>query len=49
MAFVDVLGGGHAALEAANKAWGLALADDEIDYLVNAFTRAWRATPPTWS
>ncbi len=37
MAFVDVLGGGRAALEAANKAWGLALADDEIDYLVNAF------------
>lgn len=38
MAFVDVLGGGRVALEAANKAWGLALADDEIDYLVNAFT-----------
>ncbi|MBS0611244.1 MAG: phosphoribosylformylglycinamidine synthase, partial [Proteobacteria bacterium] len=37
MAFVDVLGGGRQALEAANKAWGLALADDEIDYLVNAF------------
>ncbi len=37
MAFVDVLGGGSAALEAANTAWGLALADDEIDYLVNAF------------
>ncbi|WP_367065512.1 phosphoribosylformylglycinamidine synthase [Oryzisolibacter sp. LB2S] len=38
MAFVDVLAGGRAALEAANKAWGLALADDEIDYLVSAFT-----------
>jgi phosphoribosylformylglycinamidine synthase len=37
MAFVDVLQGGRAALEAANKAWGLALADDEIDYLVSAF------------
>ncbi|MBS0494950.1 MAG: phosphoribosylformylglycinamidine synthase [Proteobacteria bacterium] len=37
MAFVDVLQGGRQALEAANKAWGLALADDEIDYLVNAF------------
>mgnify|MGYP000511764255 FL=1 len=37
MAHVDVLGGGRAALEAANKAWGLALAEDEIDYLVNAF------------
>ena len=37
MAHVDVLGGGRAALEQANVAWGLALADDEIDYLVNAF------------
>jgi len=37
MDHVDVLGGGRAALEAANKAWGLALAEDEIDYLVNAF------------
>jgi len=38
MEHVDVLAGGRAALEKANKAWGLALADDEIDYLVNAFT-----------
>ncbi|WP_042422854.1 phosphoribosylformylglycinamidine synthase [Comamonas granuli] len=37
MEFVDVLQGGRAALEAANRQWGLALADDEIDYLVNAF------------
>ncbi|QNN55410.1 phosphoribosylformylglycinamidine synthase [Diaphorobacter ruginosibacter] len=37
MEFVDVLGGGRAALEAANRQWGLALADDEIDYLVSAF------------
>ena len=37
MEHVDVLGGGRAALEAANKAWGLALAEDEIEYLVNAF------------
>ncbi len=37
MEFVDVLGGGRTALEAANKQWGLALADDEIDYLVHAF------------
>jgi len=37
MAFVDVLGGGAAALVAADKAWGLALAEDEISYLVNAF------------
>ncbi|MFY9184904.1 MAG: phosphoribosylformylglycinamidine synthase, partial [Limnohabitans sp.] len=39
MEHVDVLGGGRAALEAANKAWGLALAEDEIEYLVNAFNR----------
>ncbi|MDR0215160.1 MAG: phosphoribosylformylglycinamidine synthase [Comamonas sp.] len=37
MEFVDVLGGGRAALEAANKQWGLALAEDEIEYLVTAF------------
>ncbi|MET1117271.1 MAG: phosphoribosylformylglycinamidine synthase [Comamonas sp.] len=37
MAFVDVLGGGAAALLAADKAWGLALAEDEIGYLVDAF------------
>lgn len=30
---VDVLGGGAAALEAANKEWGLALSADEIAYL----------------
>jgi len=34
---VDVIGGGRAALEQANKAWGLALASDEIDYLVENF------------
>ncbi|MDE2416304.1 MAG: phosphoribosylformylglycinamidine synthase [Burkholderiales bacterium] len=38
MDHVDVLGGGKTALESANKDWGLALAADEIDYLVNAFT-----------
>ncbi|QMV73140.1 phosphoribosylformylglycinamidine synthase [Comamonas piscis] len=37
MAFVDVLGGGRSALEKANKQWGLALAEDEIEYLENAF------------
>lgn len=37
MAYVDVLGGGRAALEKANSQFGLALADDEIDYLVDAF------------
>lgn len=30
---VDVLGGGRAALAVANTEWGLALSDDEIDYL----------------
>src|SRR5690606_33395847 len=35
---VDVLGGGRAALEQANVELGLALADDEIDYLVTSFT-----------
>ncbi|SFW61035.1 phosphoribosylformylglycinamidine synthase [Pseudomonas sp. NFACC19-2] len=34
---VDVLGGGRAALEQANQDLGLALADDEIDYLVKSF------------
>jgi phosphoribosylformylglycinamidine synthase len=38
MDHVDVLVGGKAALESANSDWGLALAADEIDYLVNAFT-----------
>ena len=31
MAHIDVLGHGRAALEAANEAYGLALAEDEID------------------
>ena len=35
---VDVLGGGRAALAAANAELGLALSDDEIDYLVESFT-----------
>lgn len=34
---VDILGGGRAALASANTALGLALADDEIDYLVESF------------
>ena len=36
---IDVLGGGKTALETANAEFGLALAADEIDYLVNAFTQ----------
>ena len=35
---VDVLGRGRDALIDANSAFGLALSDDEIDYLVAAFT-----------
>lgn len=34
---VDVLGGGRAALVSADRTLGLALADDEIDYLVDSF------------
>ena len=39
---VDVLGRGRAALDEANSRFGLALSDDEIEYLVNAFTAAKR-------
>ncbi|QKE64323.1 phosphoribosylformylglycinamidine synthase [Aquipseudomonas campi] len=39
---VDVLGGGRAALEQANVQLGLALAEDEIDYLVKSFTELGR-------
>ncbi len=46
MAHVDVLAGGpgmgRKALEKANVQFGLALADDEIDYLVAAFTQLGR-------
>ena len=42
MVQVDVLIGGRAALAAANTTFGLALADDEIDYLVDAFTKLGR-------
>ncbi|TXI04222.1 MAG: phosphoribosylformylglycinamidine synthase, partial [Pseudomonas monteilii] len=37
MTSVDILGGGRDALAKANIDLGLALAEDEIDYLVNAF------------
>jgi len=37
MQTVDILAGGRDALVAANQEWGLALADDEIDYLVENF------------
>jgi len=39
---VDVLGGGRAALEKANIDLGLALAEDEIDYLVQSFVELGR-------
>lgn len=35
---IDILNGGRQALERANIALGLALADDEMDYLVESFT-----------
>jgi len=38
MKSVDILQGGRAALVMANREWGLALAEDEIDYLVENFT-----------
>lgn len=40
--FIDLLAGGKNALEEANAQLGLALSDDEIDYLLDAFTRAQR-------
>jgi phosphoribosylformylglycinamidine synthase len=39
---VDVLGGGTAALDCANRDMGLALSDDEIAYLAENFTRVRR-------
>ena len=42
MTAVPVLAQGRAALAAANRSLGLALAEDEIDYLVQAFTKLGR-------
>ena len=39
---VDILAGGRTALVAANGALGLALSEDEIDYLVDNFTKVQR-------
>ncbi|MDO8706810.1 MAG: phosphoribosylformylglycinamidine synthase [Sulfuricaulis sp.] len=36
---VDLLAGGRQALVEANREWGLALSEDEIDYLVENFAR----------
>jgi phosphoribosylformylglycinamidine synthase len=38
MEHVDVLGRGRSAVEEANTTYGLALSDDEVEYLVEAFT-----------
>ncbi len=38
LATVDILGGGRPALAAANRDMGLALSDEEIDYLFAAYT-----------
>ena len=42
LAFIDIIRGGRNALTDANLALGLALSDDEIDYLLDAFTHAGR-------
>jgi phosphoribosylformylglycinamidine synthase len=42
LASVDILAGGRAALVAANGELGLALSEDEIDYLVDNFSRMGR-------
>ena len=42
LASVDILGGGKAALETANREQGFALSPDEIDYLVDNFTQLGR-------
>ncbi len=39
---IDILNGGRDALVKANEAMGLALADDEIDYLIDNFTELGR-------
>ena len=39
LATVDLLAGGRATLEGANREMGLALSEDEIDYLVDNFQR----------
>ncbi|MDD9942681.1 MAG: phosphoribosylformylglycinamidine synthase [Myxococcales bacterium] len=42
MTTIDVLGEGRSAIERANWSLGLALADDEIEYLVTAFSELGR-------
>ncbi len=45
MASIDLLGGGREALVEANSRLGLALSDDEIDYLVELFVSKTRRNP----
>ncbi|MBN8503182.1 MAG: phosphoribosylformylglycinamidine synthase [Burkholderiales bacterium] len=45
LARVDVLGEGRPALERANREWGLALSEDEIDYLLDAFATKLQRNP----
>ena len=42
LATIDILLGGRPALEAANRDMGLALSDDEVEYLMAIFTEAGR-------
>lgn len=42
LGFIDLLSGGKGALETANVVLGLAMSDDEIDYLHDAFSAAKR-------
>ena len=42
LGFIDLLSGGKAALEKANVELGLAMSEDEIDYLFDAFSAAKR-------
>jgi phosphoribosylformylglycinamidine synthase len=42
LATVDIMGGGTVTLERANREMGLALSEDEIEYLVNQFKRIGR-------
>ena len=45
MLSIDLMGGGRAALVEANSALGLALSDDEIDYLIEIFVGKAKRNP----
>ena len=47
MRTVGVQANGVQALAEANVSLGLALSEDEIEYLAKSFTPTWGATPPT--